>query len=335
MKSPFTGKDMTLQKETRLITFRKEEYEVVYHYYLCEDTREQFTSTALDELNMTQVYNQYRDKHNLPFPEEIRAIRAKYGLSAIKMAEILGFGANVYRNYESGEVPSESNARLIQLVQDPKEFKKLVELSGAIEGKAKEKLLDKIHTLTKEAKKHIFEIKLEDYLLGSKLPDEYSGYKMPSLEKLTEMVVYFASRVQPWKTQLNKLLFYADFSHFKRTGYSMSGTRYCAIPMGPVPDNFNTIFEHIARKDEVDIQIHQFNDGGMGEQFLPNQHRAVQLELFDEEEQATLAAVADKLAPYKTKDIIELSHQESAWINNQESKAKISYLKYAFDLKGV
>ncbi|NJK94516.1 MAG: SocA family protein [Bacteroidales bacterium] len=61
------------------------------------------------------------------------------------------------------------------------------------------------------------------------------------MAKFTEMVVYFAKELQPWKTKLNKLLFYADFLHFKKTCFSISGVRYRAIDMGPVPNNFQSI----------------------------------------------------------------------------------------------
>ncbi len=141
MKSPFTGKEMPLKVERRSLDFRKESFAVTYHYYLCEESGEQLTTTEIDELNMTQLYNQYREKHNLPFPEEIREIREKYGLAATKMSEILGFGINGYRNYESGEVPSQANARLIQLADDPAKFKDLVELSNVLEEKIKRSYL--------------------------------------------------------------------------------------------------------------------------------------------------------------------------------------------------
>ena len=101
MKSAFTGQEMILENENRILNFRKEEFNIVYQFYRCEETGEQFTSTELDEVNMIQLYNQYRDKHNLPFPEEIKEARLKYGLSAAKMSEILGFGINSYRQYEN------------------------------------------------------------------------------------------------------------------------------------------------------------------------------------------------------------------------------------------
>ena len=106
MKSPITGKEMKLTKERRSMDFRKETFEIVFHYYKCVDSGEQFTTTVLDEVNMNQVYNQYRDKFNIPFPDEIIRIKEKYGLSAAKMSEILGFGVNSYRQYEAGEMPN-------------------------------------------------------------------------------------------------------------------------------------------------------------------------------------------------------------------------------------
>src|SRR5690606_24785323 len=82
-----------------------------------------FEDDDFAQLNYNQLVNQYRVKYNIPFPEQIIGIRSKYDLPASKMSEILGFGANVYRQYEAGEVPSQSNAKLIQLVDDPHEFK--------------------------------------------------------------------------------------------------------------------------------------------------------------------------------------------------------------------
>jgi len=122
MKSPITGREMKLIKKRRSMDFRKETFEVVFHYYKCADSGEQFTTTAMDEVNMNQVYNQYRDRFNIPFPDEVIRIREKYGLSAVKMSEILGFGVNSYRQYEAGEMPSIANAKLIQMVDDPKFF---------------------------------------------------------------------------------------------------------------------------------------------------------------------------------------------------------------------
>jgi putative zinc finger/helix-turn-helix YgiT family protein len=334
MKSPITGNEMKLTKERRSMDFRKETFEIVFHYYKCEDSGEQFTTTALDEVNMNQVYNQYRDKFNIPFPNEIIRIREKYGLSAAKMSEILGFGVNSYRHYEAGEMPSVANAKLIQMADDPKRFMDMVELCGTLDEKAKTKLIQKAQLLADEKKRNIFNLNFKEYLLGNHLADIYSGYRNPNFEKFTEMVVYFSDRLSPFKTKMNKLLFYADFLMFKQSCFSISGVRYKAIDMGPVPNNFQSIFEYLANKHEIDIYTTEFPNGYTGEQFKARKDRKFNAELFTENELETIEKVAKVFKETSTNDIIELSHLEEAWKKNAKGKSVISY-EYAFELNQI
>ena len=331
MKSPITGLEMKLTKEQRSMIFRKETFDIVFHYYQCEDSREQFTSAALDELNMNQVYNQYRDKFNIPFPDEINNIRGKYGLSASKMSEILGFGVNSYRQYEAGEIPSVANAKLIQMVDDPQNFMEMTALCGTLDEKARGKYIQKAIFLAEEKKRNIFNIYFKEYLLGNHLADIYSGYRNPNFEKITEMVVYFSDKLSPFKTKMNKLLFYADFLMFKQSCFSISGMRYKAIEMGPVPINFQSIFEYLANKDEIDIFTTEFPQGYIGEQFKSKNDRPFRAELFSENELNVLEKVATVFNPTSTNEMIELSHLEEAWKKNEKNKSVISY-EYAFDL---
>ena len=336
MKSPITGKEMKLQKEHRNLMFRKEEYEVVYHYYLCEDTHEKFTNDELDEINLKQLYNQYRVAHKLPFPEDIKNIRLKYGLPAIKMAEVLGFGVNVYRNYEAGEVPNESNARLIQLAADPRKFREVLEISQLFVG-------DDLSKLEKHIDKLIENKRIESpgkqfaeaYLLDANNLDDFTGYKKPNFEKLTEMVVFFSQQLKPWKTQLNKLLFYADFLHYKKTCYAISGAMYRAIDMGPVLNNFNSIFEYMVNQGDIDILKIEFAEEKVGEQFAPNAKRVFNPEVFTEEEMETLKTVSKKLGHLKTKAIVDLSHKEEAWKTNFTAGRQIISYKNAFELLAI
>lgn len=331
MKSPITGLEMKLTKEQRSMIFRKETFEIIFHYYQCEDSGEQFTSAALDELNMNQVYNQYRDKFNIPFPDEINNIRSKYGLSASKMSEILGFGVNSYRQYEAGEIPSVANAKLIQMVDDPQNFMEMTALCGTLDEKARGKYIQKAIFLAEEKKRNIFNTNFKEYLLGNHLADIYSGYRNPNFEKITEMVVYFSDKLSPFKTKMNKLLFYADFLMFKQSCFSISGMRYKAIEMGPVPINFQSIFEYLANKDEIDIFTTEFPQGYIGEQFKSKNDRPFRVELFSENELNVLEKVANVFKPTSTNQMIEISHLEEAWKKNEKNKSVISY-EYAFDL---
>lgn len=329
--SPFSDSNAVLNRKKGVIVFRKENFEITEHYYQCVATGEEFTTDEIDQINLDQVYNQYRVRFGLPFPNEIKLIREKYGLSATKMSEILGFGINSYRNYEAGEVPSQSNSKLIQLADDPNKFKYLVELVDSFGESTKTKVLKQIEKLIVEQKKNLFSFEFHDYLLGDNKSDEFSGYRKPSLVKLTEMVIYFTGQLEPWKTKMNKLLFYADFTMFKRGCYSMSGTRYRAINMGPVPNNFNSIFEYMANKDEIDIRLTEFPNG-MGEQFKAYKDRQFNPALFNELELKVLEEVTEKFKDTTTSAIIELSHQESAWKKNEKERKIISYKDYGFDL---
>ena len=333
--SPMTGKEMVLCREPRTLTFRKEEFHIIYHFYKDTDG-EQYTEEATDEVNINQMYNQYRDKYNLPFPDEVKSIRAKYDLSAIKMSEVLGFGANVWRNYESGEVPNVSNARLIQVADDPMEFGKMVRLSPHLDEKVKEKILQRVDTLMKANDGWHLAYSEEDYVMGTDpgeaLPDNTTGYRKPSLERLTEMIVFFTEAMQPWKTKMNKLLFYADFRHYQLHGVSISGARYRAVTWGPVPKQFDALFDHVARHGKVDLEQKELADGNLGGQFKPRGPRLFRDILFEESELEVLREVAKRFANDDAKRIIATSHDEEAWIKHEADHSIIDY-NLAFGLK--
>ncbi|MFT3703084.1 MAG: DUF4065 domain-containing protein [Agriterribacter sp.] len=330
MKSPFTGGEATLQKEMRTMDFRKETFQIQFQYYLCKDTGEQFTDDELDEVNTNQVYNQYRAKYGIPFPDEIKAIREQYGLPANKMAEILGLGVNVYRNYETGEVPSVSNGRLIQMVKDPKEFRQLIDYSkNEFTPEELEKINKKInHALSGW---DVFENLYETLMLGEKRPSLLNGYKVPSIEKINNMVLFFADKMKPFKTKLNKLLFYADFLHFKKTCFSISGLTYQAIQKGPVPKNYDWLFDNTMEKKLVKILLHDYGNY-MGEQFVSAEGSVFDEELFTVSELKAMQIVADAFKNDTVNGIVNKSHEEDAWADNIDCFNTISY-DYGFGLK--
>lgn len=336
MKSPITGNEMILIKEKKRLIFRKEEFEYLHHSYLCEDTKETFTDTELDTLNITQVYNQYLDKYNLPFPEEIISIRKKYSLPANKMGLVLGFGVNTYRNYENGEVPSLANAKLIQLAKSPTSFKILAQESeGVFADKEKDELLNNIDGLIIAEMKNHFIVDFNTFILGESNPDIYTGYKTPSFEKLTEMIVFFTEKLSPMKTVMNKLLFYADFLFFKNHSFSISGTRYVAIDYGPVPNNFNTIFETVQRNNDVELKGIDFGNGYYGEQFKNVKNRDFNPELFNSQEINALEAVVNRFKDLNRNEIVDLSHEEDAWVENFKAGKKMIEYSYGFGLKHI
>lgn len=334
MKSPITGKEMKLTHEMRAVNYRKETLEIPYQFYLCEDTKEQFTTSSLDDFNLALLHNAYRAKYNLPFPDEIKNIRTKYDLSASRIAEILGFGTNVYRKYENGEVPSLSNARLIQTIENPASFAELLERWEAPDEPIKEKVTKRVQRLVIDQELNRFSIDFDNYLMGEEKPDEFTGYCRPSMPKLTEMVVFFSSLKECYKTKMNKLLFYSDFEMYRKHGQSISGTRYRAIPYGPVPEKYQSIFDKLSHMDEVDMFYQDFDNGARTEYLAVREDRPFNKGLFSEAEIEVLQKIKTQLGNKSTRDIVQLSHKESAWSMHKHDHSLINY-HFAFDLQAV
>jgi putative zinc finger/helix-turn-helix YgiT family protein len=328
MISPYTGNETIVVTEQREITYRKEQFKLLFHAHKCVDTGNQFEDEMFAELNYNQVINQYRAKYRIPFPEQIKSIRERYGLSAAKMSEVLGMGPNTWSNYESGEVPSRVHANLIQMIDSPGTFKQLISKNGELAEKDRVRILKKIETLDQP------ECCCNDELKRFKNePDIYTGYKPFYSEKVKQMVLYFAETIRPFKTKMNKLLFYTDFVCFRDTAQSLSGLKYVAIPYGPAPDEYEILFGVLSDKKIIDFNW-QMTEYGEVAQLLASPNQKFDPTLFTSAELKTLEFVANKFKNTSTREIVDISHKEPAWIENQEGNKAISY-EYAFRLETV
>ena len=68
MNSPFTAQPMIIIKEWRTMTFRNEEFNILFHAYRCSDTGEQFEDDNFAQINYEQVIEQYNEKHGTTVP---------------------------------------------------------------------------------------------------------------------------------------------------------------------------------------------------------------------------------------------------------------------------
>jgi uncharacterized phage-associated protein len=326
MKSPITGKEMSVGKELRDMTYRKEPYSVWFHYFQCEDTKEKFEDEHFSALNYNQVVNQYRVRYRIPFPEQIREIRLRYDLSAKMISEILGFGANSWRNYEAGEVPSKANANLIHMISKPETFEECIKQYKDVSEKERTRVLH-----------HILKLKTDSCYCHDPLcrfniqPDITTGFKAFDKDKVKQVIIYFAERLQPYKTKLNKLLFYVDFVHFRNTAQGITGLCYKADSYGPVPNNYNILFWSLADLGIIDIESSMINNGEV-ERIIPSPKYQFDASLFSESELGVLEYVTNTFNQTSASDIVEISHRESAWKDNFEGK-KIIPFTYAFGLE--
>jgi uncharacterized phage-associated protein len=275
------------------------------------------------------LHNKYREKYNIPSAEQLLFVRFTYGLSQIKMSEVLGFGPNQYRLYESGEMPLGGNATVLSMIIEPEEFKNILVKKKSIFVESEFK---KITSMLDNLLERDY-LKLLKNILFPKnfVPNNLTGYKLPFLSKFADMVIYFLDTA-PFKTKLNKLLFYADFAHFKYYGNSISGCKYVAIDLGPVPDQYGLIFGLLEKKEVIKTTIYK-NPKGEFDKFVSL--KSTDDVRFTESEKEILNLILNRFSDCSTNEIIDISHKELAWINNSDKKAPIDYSFYAPQLKAI
>ena len=79
MKSPLSGKEMKLMSEQSTLDYKGKTYDVTHHFYLCELSNEQFTTTELDEMNLLELNKQVQ----LNFLEQFAQTERKINIATL------------------------------------------------------------------------------------------------------------------------------------------------------------------------------------------------------------------------------------------------------------
>lgn len=119
----------TIKEITETYFVKGEEITIKARVRFCEDCGEDIWDDELDAENLLTAYAEYRQKHALLQPDEIRKIREKYSLSQVAFARVLGLGDKTIARYENGSIADMAQNNLILLVQQPHNFKKLLEMN--------------------------------------------------------------------------------------------------------------------------------------------------------------------------------------------------------------
>lgn len=324
MKSPFTGGRVKEVSAIETKNFRKEDFRVHVRYYICEDTGEQFTTTEQDMLQFNELYAQYRIKHGIPFADEIKEIRQRYSLNYSQISRILGFGANQYAKYESGEVPSESNGKMIAAIREKEVLLRLLRsCKSCFNAPEYDRILTSV---IKSEENHSENRALYDIVYFDNARSIYNGYGNKSIPKLFDMVRYIIFKHgEVFPTKLNKLMFYSDFNNYRKTGQSISGLKYRALNFGPVPDRYATIYDNIPNVTKKFVEAHDTVSTLLS---CPSNMNFDELSDIEKE---SIDEVVEKLKPLGVSEIIEASHKESGWEAYSPTHSHIPY-EEAFNL---
>ena len=304
------GKDISFVSKRRFCCDCKK---IVYDEYLDNKTAEMAVET-------------FNNKYGIP-KEKIVELRKSYNLSLADFSKIIGCAKKTLISYEKGKsIPNDVYMIAIKkLINNPESIKEyLMANKERISANEYIKIDEKIKKYKgNNVKKLINEEENNDNNLS-----EYNGFTPLSLEKIKNVILYLASDGIP-KTKLLKEMFYSDFYNYKNTTTSITGLEYVKLTYGPVPDDFDTIINFLCKEGLLDYKIKYITSDS--ECHLIKSKKEFNKGVFDKEELEVLSKIKSYFKNYTTKDIVEKSHQEKAYLNTKDNK-QIDY-EYAFDIE--
>ncbi len=308
------------------IEVRGEPIDVAVEYYKCLSCGEEFDDPLTETGSVHEAYREYRRRHGMTQPEDITQFRNKYNLTQGELGSLLGWGLATLSRYENGALQDEAHEKALRLAMVPQNLLRLIEEEGEVLPQEKRK---RIVALLKSEDEEInsFE-RIFEKRFGSYKPDENSGYKTLDLSKLFNAILLFCKEAVS-KGKLNKLLFYADFTHYAKHTNSITGLRYARLPYGPVPDNYEwyyAVMIHEARTLRVEEMA--YSDKDTWEEFIAE--KEPDLSVFTERELMTLLQVKDRFRNFTAKRMGEIAHAERGYLETPTGNP-ISY-KYAKEL---
>ncbi len=321
------------EAETKMIT-KKEAYdvcgetiEVDAQVLICADCGEELYSEELDNATLVRVYNEYRRRHKLLLPEEIKKIREQYGLSQRSFAKLLNWGDKTICRYENGSIQDKAHNSLLLFLREPENMRTyLTENEVALNERQKDKLLLMVDKLKQNEERRVGRF---FHLFFTKTPCEENGYRTFDYDKFCAMVLFFANKSSELlKTKLMKLLNYSDMIFYKENGISISGVRYAHLPYGPVPENFDILLGTMAADHIAHIEVF-YDNGYEKHQVIPDKEMTEGI--LSEDELAVLERIYNKFASFGSVDISNYSHKEKGYMETKKGEI-ISYA-YAKDIE--
>jgi len=318
--------ELELIQNVQVIKVRGEIIEVEVKYYKCKSCGEEFDDPRSDEDPLDKAYREYRRRHRMKQPEEIREFRKKFGLTQNEMNRLLGWGGATLSRYENGALQDETHEKALRLAMEPRNLWKLMEQTpDAVPEERRERLLAELRAAEEEicSFERIYEERFARYEAN-----QLSGYRKLDLAKLFNAILFFC-RGGILKTKLNKLLFYADFKHFKEYTVSITGAQYVHVPFGPAPDKYALYFATLVENGSLTIKEVPFSENAVGEEFTSA--KQPDLSLFFDSELKVLATVKEYFKNFTAKKITDFSHDEKGYKETPQGQI-ISY-EYADELK--
>lgn len=227
--------------------------------------------------------------------------------------EIIDYMHKVTR-YESETIQDETYDNLMRMTRENPLFalKSLEKHKAKFPEEKFQKIRSKVVERVKESSIQYLKMQeINSVYLNHDKESKFNGYKLLDLEKLANVIGYFAHFVNNlYKVKLMKLLWYTDALSYKRHGKSMTGLVYKHMTYGALP----LAYDEIIHLPTVKVEEKMIYDE-ISYRIVPNAE--VNVSNFTPEELDILELISSKFKYYSSREIIYYMHKEKAYIETE------------------
>lgn len=301
--------------------FRGESITLGHQIAVCTVCSAEVSTANQMKNSLDAVREEYRRRHDLVAPDEIRAIRGRYGAGQKPFAVLLGFGEGTIACYENGDVPTAAHSSLIRAAGDPVVFRKLFGERRHLIGPTQQKRIEA--ALKNEPVGYQIDV---EALAVREEPDEYTGFRRPELRRMEQLLglVALTAGADIVKTKLLKIAFLCEYEFFREYTVSITGWPYARLPYGPVPQEYKQILD-VAERDGY-LESQDFDDGrvvfraGPASTGLPGDGQ------FSDHEVRVVQEVVSRWKGETATVLSEYTHTLPAWKETKHAR-EISYAR--------
>lgn len=299
---------------------RGEEIVLTVTVPVCSSCGETVSLASRDDAILDEVYREYRQRKGLLQPEEIAGLRARYGLSQRALAKLMGWGLVTVQRYEAGNLQDVAHDTLLRHLNDPDFVLEMVAKNAA-------NLSRRECELVRETALNWAEATADEDLAADferwvhrKAQRDRSlvGWQDFTVERVAQVISWLGAHTrQLTKTKLAKLLWLADFAHFRRERRSITGLVYARVPYGPMPDGFQALLGALEAVGHIRLEPVVYSKGE-GEIVQPPVDSSP--EALTPAEIETLRRVVRRYGALTSRQLSDLSHAEPIWTERMNSE---------------
>lgn len=304
--------DVIIKKEAEVHNVKGTNVSIEAENAYCKQCGTQIYIPMLNDRNLDCIDRAYREQTGIITKQEIENLLIKYNIGAKPLAFLLGWGEVTIIRYLKGQIPNCVHSDTLKNLIDPRNFAKFFEKNQhkltPVSKKKVSEALQSLNHINSPATSKLANL-LEIY---NDQPNIYNGFTKFNIDKLVQVILYFAKyEGAVYKTKMNKLLWYADMLHYKRTERTaITGLCYKHNYYGPTPKWYEFLYGCL---EDVYITL---NDGEYGTNIIPLEDVPISL---SEDEKQVLDTVAEKFRGWSATSISNYSHKEKAYIENKHN----------------